>query len=1148
MNKEKRKDSLKKELKLQVPRTVKVMTLALGLSASAFAMTDAYKVNLNVKNASVETVLESIQQQTGLNIAYSSQVVDIDRKISLNCSNVDLTVAMNEIVKGTTLKYEIKNGKIYLYSVNQKASPARQQKKVLVKGIVRDNNGEAIIGASVVEKGTTNGTVTDMDGKFSLNASADSPLEISFLGYATQTIKATSGKTLNIVLKEDTENLSEVVVIGYGVQKKVDLSGSVATVSTKVLNNRPVMTVGQALQGSVANLTVSIGSGQATDSPSFNIRGTTSVNGGDPLVVIDGVVSTAEELNRMNPSDIGNISVLKDAASAAIYGSRAAFGVILVTTKTAGQEKLTINYNNNFAMRRLSCVSDIITDPYDVATTRNTMYYPWGVLFNAEELAYAKKRSEDPTVSPYYLNPNGNYTYFGDTDWYGETYKDLSFSTSHTIDVSGKTEKVNYYFSAGYNFQNGMIKVGTDKFNRYNLRSKIDFKLTDWWTLGNNTSFVTSDYDSPNYLGKDFYWAVNRRSPLNPIYNPDGSYTEDGAAIFGRLQDGGRWTQQKTTFSTQFTTKIDILKDLLWINGSFAYTSIRNNEDGAQLSVPYRNGPETPILYQNSVSSAYVNNTNAFTATFDAYATFHKNFKQRHDFTAMMGFNQENWREKYAYANRKELITSGLPTINLATGDMNISQSINTLALRSVFGRLNYIYNNKYILAFNGRYDGTSRFPSDSRFAFNPSGSAAWVVSEERFFEPLKNVVSFLKLRFSYGSLGNQYLKDTYYPYLATMPSSKITQILDGKQPIAVSAPGLVSGNLTWEKVTTADWGLDINLFDNKLTATFDAYIRRTKDMLTKGADLPSVLGAAVPKENAADLKTTGWDLTVNWRDQFKLNGKPFNYGLSFNIGDSRSWITKFANTTGDLDDYYVGYEIGTIWGLETEGFFTSQEDVDKHADQSQVDPYPGAPPMAAGDIKFKDLDNNNKIDKGSWTLEDHGDYKIIGNNRSRYNFGFTANADWNGFDFSLFIQGIMKKDYYPGSSDLYFWGVYAQPWTNITKGNFYDRWTEENPNGYFPRFKSYQAFIDGKGLAAPQTKYLQNAAYARLKNLTIGYTLPVKWTSKINISRARVFFSGDNLCEITGLYKYYKMDPECLGGQMYPLQRSYSFGLNVTF
>lgn len=357
----------------------------------------------------------------------------------------------------------------------------------------------------------------------------------------------------------------------------------------------------------------------------------------------------------------------------------------------------------------------------------------------------------------------------------------------------------------------------------------------------------------------------------------------------------------------------------------------------------------------------------------------------------------------------------------------------------------------------------------------------------------------------------------------------------------------MVAGDLTWEPVTTSDWGMDVNFFNNRLTATVDGYIRRTKDMLRSGAKLPSVLGTAVPLENAADLKTTGWDLTISWRDQFKLADKPFNYGVSFNIGDSRSWITKYANETGSLGDHYVGKEWGEIWGLVNEGFFTSQEDINNSADHTEVDPYPGTPPMAPGDVKYKDLNGDHKINKGANTLDDHGDYTIIGNDQARYAFGFTANGDWNGFDFSIFIQGIMKKDYYP-TKDPYFWGMYYDPWTNLTYGNYNDHWTAENPNGFFPRIKSYQAYVANRGLAIPQTRYLQNAAYARLKNLTIGYTLPQKWTDKVNISRLRVFFSGDNLCEITGLYKYYKMDPECLGGQVYPLQRSYSFGLNVTF
>lgn len=798
-------------------------------------------------------------------------------------------------------------------------------------------------------------------------------------------------------------------------------------------------------------------------------------------------------------------------------------------------------------MRKLTSMADVITDPYMVASTRNTMSYPWYNLYNADQLAYAKKVSEDPSVSPYYLNPDGTYSYFGSTDWFDEAYKDLSFSTNHTVDISGKTDKLNYYLSANYNFQDGMVKYGTDKFNRYNLRSKLDFKLTDWWTIGNNTSFVTSDYNSPNYLGSSYYWEVNRINPLDVISNPDGTWTQAGSKVFGRMIDGGRWNQQKNTFTTQFTTKIDIVKNILFLNGSFNYTAQKNAEKGYSLPVEYYDGPDRSPLYQDEISQAYLNHTDARTLTFDAYVTFHKLFNDKHDFTAMIGYNQENWREDYSSSSRKELMTSSLPSLDLATGDMNVSQNVYTIALRSGFGRLNYIYDNKYIVSFNGRYDGTSRFPHDSRYVFNPSGSVAWVLSQEKFFEPLRDVVDFLKFRFSYGSLGNQDLKNNYYAYLATMGSGKASQILNGKQPVYVSAPGLVSADLTWENVTTADWGMDINFLNNRLTATVDGYIRRTKNMLTAGASLPNVLGTSVPLANAADLKTTGWDLTINWRDRFKLAGKDFNYGLSFNIGDSRSWITKFSNETGTLNDYYVGWEIGDIWGLETEGFFTSQADIDNHADQSEVTSYLGTRPIEPGDLKFKDQNGDNKINKGAWTIDDHGDYKIIGNSRARYAFGFNLNGDWNGIDFSLFIQGVLKKNYNP-SGDLYFWGIYAQPWTNITEGNYYDRWTEENPNGYFPRFKSYVAEQSSYEAGIAQTRYLQNATYARLKNLSVGYTLPQKWTNKVNIDRLRIFFSGDNLCEITGLYKHYKIDPECLGGQMYPLQRSYSFGLNVTF
>ncbi len=410
----------------------------------------------------------------------------------------------------------------------------------------------------------------------------------------------------------------------------------------------------------------------------------------------------------------------------------------------------------------------------------------------------------------------------------------------------------------------------------------------------------------------------------------------------------------------------------------------------------------------------------------------------------------------------------------------------------------------------------------------------------------MTSTISFLKFRASYGQLGNQDVG--YYPYLATMGNGKISAIIEGKQPVYVGTPGLVSGSLTWEKVKTLNVGADLNFFENRLSFTGEYYVRRTEDMLTHGATLPGVLGTDVPYANAADLKTRGWELTVGYKDRFTVAGKPLNIGVSFNIADSRTFITKFDNPNGNLSDWYEGCEVGEMWGLTTLGFFKDEEDIKNHADQTPVTSYPGTPPTAPGDLKFADLDGDGIINSGAWTLEDHGDYTVIGNSRSRYTYGISLNADWNSFDFSVFLQGVGKKDYYPGASDLYFWGIYNQPWTNITYGNMYDHWSEDNPDGYFPRLKSYVAFQGGLEAAATQTKYLQNAAYLRLKNLQLGYTFPKKWVEKIGLSYLRLFFTGDNLAVWSGLYKHYKCDPEGLAGSGYPLQRAYSFGMNVTF
>lgn len=1135
-------------------RIMKLFFAFLVICVSTAFATDAYsqsaKASVKVEGGHVKEVLKQIENQTDYLFVYNADKINLNRKVTIVATNERVSDILDKVFNETDVNYVLQGNNILL--TNKEINPSvetalQQENKITVRGKVTDTSGEPLIGASIIEKGTSNGVVTDMNGEFTLKASIGNTLQITYIGYIPQTITVGDKPNLSIILKEDAESLDEVVVVGFAVQKKVNLSGAVSTVSTKQLENRPVTSVGQALQGAVANLNITVGSGQATDSPSFNIRGMTSLNGGDPLIVIDGVISSAWVLNNMNPNDIGSISVLKDAASCAIYGSRAAYGVILVTTKAGDSEKITITYNNNFSMRKNTQMPDIISDPYTVAQWRNTMSYPWYNLYDEEQLAYAKQVSEDPSISPYYVNPGGDYTYFGSTDWVNEAYKKSAFSMNHTVDISGKTDKLNYYLSAGYNFTDGMIRYGTDKFKRYNLRSKMTFNISKNWNISNNTTLTMKDYDAPDALGGSYYWGINRLNPLDIPRNPDGTWTEAGATWLGNFDSGGRSKEKGTHFSTQFTSRLDIIKDVLFVNGNFSYSTDKNRNSWYYIPVAYYDGPEREPYYINEISSAGGNSSDSKNLTFDVYATFMKTFKEKHALTVIAGFNQEEYRYENTSYSRKDLISTSLPTLGLATGDMNMSEGVSTLALRGVYGRANYTFDDKYIVEFNGRYDGTSRFPKDSRFVFSPSGSLAWVVSKEKFFEPLQSVVSFFKLRYSYGVLGNQDLEDNYYPYVAAMGSGKMSAILDGKQPVYVSAPGLVSGDLTWEKVSTSNLGVDLNFFNNRLTLSGDYYVRRTKDMLTDGKPLPNVLGTSVPLANAADLKTKGWEITLGWKDQVKMAGKPLNYSLSFNLADSRAWITKFDNPTGDLGEYYVGREIGEIWGYTTLGFFTSDEDIKNHADQSNLISYPGTRPLEAGDLKFADLDGDGTVYQGTYTLDDHGDLSIIGNSRKRYTFGFTAAADWNGIDFSLLLQGVGKRDYNP-SGDLYFWGIYAQPWTNITYGNYYDHWTEENPDAYFPRPKAYVAEMSNKEAGLCQTRYLQNAAYMRLKNLTLGYTLPAKWVHKAGLSRVRVYFSGDNMFELSGLYKYYKVDPEGLSGQEYPLQRSYSFGLNVTF
>lgn len=1165
-------------------RFLKIMKLficfLMACVSTAFA-TDAYsqsaKVNVKVEQGHAKEVLKQIESQTDYLFVYNSDKVNLNKKVSINVTNETVAKVLEKVFGESEVNYVLEGNNILLTKKQievAKVEVAQQDNKIAVKGVVTDAAGESVIGASIVEKGTTNGVLTDIDGNFSLEvSSAKSLLEVSYIGYEKQLVKVVPGKLMKIVLREDAQALDEVVVVGYAVQKKVNLSGAVDAISSKALENRPIINAGQGLQGVIPNLNITINNGSANSAPSFNVRGITSLNSdgnatsGEPLILVDNIPTTASELSRLNTNDIENISVLKDASSAAIYGARAAFGVVLVTTKRAKTEKIAVGVNAYYSTRKITRLPEHVTDPYVAMTVKNDAAYPLYNLYNEKQLAIAKDLSANPNQDRVVLNPDDpeSWLYYGSTDWMDEVYESSAPSYTVNFNVSQKTKKTSYYLSAEYARQDGMLKYGNDIYNRYNIRGKVDFQITDWLNLSNNTSFVQRTYDQPSFGRSDwgmsdFFHQVNRTNTLDVPRNPDGSWTSSGGEILGSLQEGGRKVNDSREFSTSFGLTLDVIKDVWQVKADATWRRDSELNSNSYHNYYYKTGPDKPEQASGRPTRASRSTTFYNYNVYNLYTDFHKTFGGKHYVQALLGFNQETRRSDLASMYRDNLISPSFPTPELATGDMGVGEEIYEWAVRGMFFRANYIYNDKYILEVNGRYDGTSRFPKNDRFGFFPSGSVAWLVSQEKFMQNFSESIglNLLKIRGSYGVLGNQNVST--YAYIPTMDPKKISQVLDGSRPVAVYAPGAVSNTLTWEKVRTLNGGIDVAFLNYRLSAGFDYFVRYTEGMLTKSKTLPSIFGRKEPKTNAADLKTKGWELSLKWNDQFSLAGSPFHYSVKVALSDSRSFITKFDNKvnvydekgnkigeTASLNDYYEGQEIGEMWGLTTEGFFQNEEELKNHADQSAVGEDDQSYKFYVGDLKFADLNNDGKINKGKWTLADPGDFRKIGNSSSRYPYSFDLSADWKGFDIRGFFQGIGKRDWYAGGGNHYFWGIYAQPWTNVQVQNL-DHWTPENPNAYYPRVKAYIAESTGSELACVQTKYMQDASYLRMKNLTVGYTLPETLTRKWNIERLRFYFSGENLFEISHLKA--NLDPEALSDRslVYPLQRSYSFGVNLTF
>ena len=899
------------------------------------------------------------------------------------------------------------------------------QQGAVCKGVVKDATGEPIIGATVSVKGTKNAAVTDLDGAFTLSGvSKGTTVVISYIGFVNSEIKW-DGKELNVTLAEDTHGLEEVVVVGYGTQKKANLSGAVANVDGKVLENRPITNIGQGLQGVVPNLNVSMNSGGAPGaSSSYNIRGNTSLNGGSPLVLVDNVQMDA---NLVNPDDVESISVLKDASSAAIYGARAAYGVILITTKKGRKsDKPNISFNaTGYWQSPAKSYHNVNSMQYlKMMDEANKNDGGSGRYFKDQVYKYTEEYFNGTRKDPVFFDEaydKAKYGYCGNTDWWNELYK-TSFSQIYNANISGGNDRTTYYASIAMNNQKGILTAGDDKYKKYNANVNISSNITKWLNVSAKITHTytselhptggTTAMNPTAYSGLSAYSGMmkNDLSPLMPVKHPDGHYAGQGSYTnpIAIMEQGGNAKYRQNDLWMTGAIRLTPIKGLV-INADYTWNFYgRNSNEHVRNFYDYTAVPGTENYYPwTNPSSITVSNYDDYYQSFNAFAEYSLTLAKKHNFKALVGYNQEKKHNKYHWVGRKNLIDNDTPQINLAYGDISTSGSESMWSTNGFFFRLNYDYMGKYLFEFNGRKDGSSKFAKGNRYAFFPSGSVAWRVSEEKFFEPLRSWWDNLKIRASYGSLGNQNVSGNF-PYLATYGlSTKAGVLLGGTRPVAVYAPGLVSSSFTWETVNQFDIGIDGTWLNNRLSASFDWYRRDTKDMLTRGATLPSVLGTSVPRSNAANMKTTGWEVSVEWSDRLKCG---LGYHIKGVLSDYQSEITKYSNDARLLGDHYVGEKLGEIWGFVSNGLFQSDEEA-ANWDQKAIN----GGHWSAGDVKFEDLDDDNKITWGEGTVDKPGDRKILGNSTPRYSYGITAGADYKGFDFEMFWQGIGKRDYFGG-------------------------------------------------------------------------------------------------------------------------------------
>ncbi len=1117
------------------------------------------QITLSLKNVHMEKVFQEIERQAGVGFLYTKHMLADLPKVTIQVRNASVDEVLNECFQDYPLEYSIENNVIVLKRRVMEVLPSVNNVEPLpppvqITGRVTNQSGEPLPNVSVFIVGSKTGATTDVDGRFSIMAQDNKKivLEFSSVGYTTQRVNVGNQTTINVVLDLEVAGLSDVVVVGYGTQKKVNLTGAVGVAGSERLENRTITSLGQGLQGVIPGLNITYNSGDPNQAADFNIRGFESINGGSPLILVDGVPMDAEKIN---PNDVKSVSVLKDASSAAIYGARAAFGVILIETKKGQIGKTRINFSAQTTLQKAifpgyepvregGTARQIQQEAYKLTTGRELLPQP------VIDAALAYQDMKNPTTDDAWMYYQGFLYPLGNTYMKDLAMRDFAPQHEYDFNISGASERANYYVSVGAINKDGFFRYGNENYKRYNLLSKIEFHVNKWLAIDQKISFSSVLNDLPHNYGDQWYYQAIAKHFYSPHTFPDLTYYVEpgdhdkwapyiGMGLDNRnpipyLKKGGRDTDTDNDIWLTQGVTITPLKGLK-IRGDFSYRYFWSDAESVASQVDVLrgfNGFEMidNIVYKGQsandwIESSFTKNIYYVLNTFAEYA---REDLGNHYVKVLVGFNQEYGKTHSVTTSSTQLLSPIIASLSATTGTRTNSDSKNEVMLRGVFYRLNYSFKNRYLFEANGRYDGTSRFPEESRFGFFPSVSLGWRISEESFMDGTDNWLNNLKIRASYGQLGNQNV-GSYYPYISSMQPGTSTFLLNGGGSLTnyIAPGGLVSSTLTWESVNSQNIGVDFTL-KNKLDVEFDYFIRDTKDMLMKKS-YPGILGASAPSENAADLRNKGWELSVTWRDKIL---KDLSYRVNLSLSDYQTEITKYVNPTGAISDYYVGKKVGEIWGYQSVGFFQSEEELANSADQSRL-----GSNWRVGDIQYADLNKDGIISTGTNTLDNTGDRIRIGNTTPRYSFGINPSLKYKNFKLDIFAQGILKRDLYPSRGNfLRFW-----PFKSLSMEQWWidDSWSPENTGAYFPS-KQF-AYSDNKN-TFEQTRYLQNAAYMRLKNVTLSYNIPVKFATNFQL-----YLNGTNLWTTSGMYK--TLDPEYPSDLVprYMFQKSFTLGLNVT-